>query len=511
MNRWNKWSSLDGFWITAFVGRFFVAGVFHCGSGAYLVSAAALQAAPVAEKQDGYRGLWGANQASGDDYKFTYAGGLGTYTANHVPMAVYAPAVNKTFFVYGGTKPRSETNRLLEMVSYFDHATGMVPRPTVVMEKGTDDPHHNPALSLDREGYLWVFCSAHGGSDGFIYRSRKPYSIEGFDLVAKKEFTYPQIWHAADGGFVFLFTKYSTEKGKRGQRELFLSTSRDGRTWTPDRKYAGFGGHYQSSWQKGKRIGTAFNRHLTGLAAVPGVSSRALPPSKELVIAPDGPNARTDLYYLETVDDGATWTNAAGQAVTLPLASADNPALVQPYSRELWLVYVNDVNFDAAGRPVIFYVLSKGYRSGPMFGERLMMTAHWTGTDWRFSEVGRTDHNYDMGSLYIEPGQRWRIVVPTVGPQAWSTGGEVGLWESADQGRTWAKVRDLTEKSPFNHHYVKRPVDAHPGFHAFWADGDALEPSDSRLYFADRSGGVHVLPYVMEGQSAAPADVILRH
>jgi len=43
-------------------------------------------------------------------------------------MAVHAPAVNKTFFVYGGVAPGE--NSLLEMVSYYDHATGKVPRPS---------------------------------------------------------------------------------------------------------------------------------------------------------------------------------------------------------------------------------------------------------------------------------------------------------------------------------------------------------------------------------------------
>jgi hypothetical protein len=52
---------------------------------------------------DGYRGIWftlGQVQEFGDKY----SGGLGTYTANHVPIAIYAKAVNKTFFVYGGSK-----------------------------------------------------------------------------------------------------------------------------------------------------------------------------------------------------------------------------------------------------------------------------------------------------------------------------------------------------------------------------------------------------------------------
>ena len=37
-----------------------------------------------------------------------YSGGLGTYTAKHVPMAIYVPEVEKIFLVYGGAKERQD-------------------------------------------------------------------------------------------------------------------------------------------------------------------------------------------------------------------------------------------------------------------------------------------------------------------------------------------------------------------------------------------------------------------
>src|SRR5881397_3168859 len=76
--------------------------------------------ANASRRADGYRGIWftlGQFSKHGDKY----SGGLGTYTANHVPMAVYSPTADKTFFTYGGTiKGR---RHLLIMASYFDHKT----------------------------------------------------------------------------------------------------------------------------------------------------------------------------------------------------------------------------------------------------------------------------------------------------------------------------------------------------------------------------------------------------
>ena len=82
------------------------------------------------------------------------------------------------------------------------------------------------------------------------------------------------------------------------------------------------------------------------------------------------------------------------------------------------------------------------------------------------------------------------------------------LWTSRDQGATWRKVKQLTRDSKFNHTYARRPVDAHPDFYALWADGDPLEPSESRLYFTDRDGtGVWRLPAHMDDGFAAPEKV----
>ncbi|HSW44899.1 MAG TPA: hypothetical protein VLM89_04955, partial [Phycisphaerae bacterium] len=82
-------------------------------------------------RANGYRGIWYYNQKTGDEYQYKYSGGLGTYCADHIPLAVHAPQAGKTFFVYGGVPAgidtTSEKQNLLIMVSCYDHKTGMVP------------------------------------------------------------------------------------------------------------------------------------------------------------------------------------------------------------------------------------------------------------------------------------------------------------------------------------------------------------------------------------------------
>ncbi len=439
------------------------------------------EAEPVIARQraDGYRGIW-FTLGQFREYGDKYSGGLGTYTANHVPIAIYAPEVDKTFFVYGGS--RDGERYLLAMASYYDHRQGVVPQPTIVHDKqGIDDPHDNPSLTLDEHGHLWVFISGRGRHrPGFVYRSREPYCTAAFERVYRGEFTYPQAWWVEGRGFLHLNTKYT-----RG-RELYFERSQDGRTWDEPVKLAGMRGHYQVSNQFGERIITSFMRH------------------------PDGSvDRRTDLYFAQTTDMGETWQTVDGQPLELPLEDPECQSRVRNYESEGRLVYINDIQLDAQGHPVIFYVTAALYQPGPPGEPRYQTIAHWDGRQWNFSEVTRTTHNYDVGSIHIEDGGVWRVFAPAEpGPQHWGTGGEVAIWRSEDHGANWTKERDVTVNSERNHHYVRRPVNAHDDFYAYWADGNPDELSPSYLYFANRAGDrVWRLPYDMDQEFAAPEPV----
>ena len=128
----------------------------------------------------------------------------------------------------------------------------------------------------------------------------------------------------------------------------------------------------------------------------------------------------------------------------------------------------------------------------------------WNGTAWETYPVMDSDHNYDMGSLYLtETG--WRVIGSLVnGPQIWGAGGEVAFFESTDDGKTWQMTRQITSNSPRNHNYIRRPLNARDPFYAFWADGDPGKFGISKLYFGDSKGNVWQLPYQMKSKTAPP-------
>jgi hypothetical protein len=306
--------------------------------------------------------------------------------------------------------------------------------------------------------------------------------VDDFETVLETNFSYPQPWHIAGKGFLFLHTRYKEGRG------LFYMTSPDGRAWSEAAPLAHLGeGHYQVSWPYKGKVGTAFDYH----------------PLKK------GLNFRTNLYYLATDDLGRTWKNAGGETVQTPLDAVQNAALVHDYETDKLLVYVKDINFDADGNPAVLFVTSKGWQPGPKNAPHTWRVARWKNGAWSIGDVAVSDNNYDSGSLYIDEDGTWRIIGPTdPGPQPFNPGGEICLWTSANAGETWTRTRAITNGSQYNHTHARRPLNAHADFNAFWADGDTRARSDSRFYFCDKTGAnVRMLPVRMDGDFAMPVVV----
>lgn len=449
------------------------------------------------KKDDGFRSIWYYNQAIGGEYVYKYSGGLGSYPANHYPFCVYRPEVNKTFFCFGGTDHDRKT--LLHEVSYFDHATGKVARPTIILDKKTTDAHDNPVMTMDDAGYIWVFSTSHGtGRPSYVSRSANPYDISKFvsipatkiqdgQEVPMTNFSYVQVFNVPKKGMFVFFTTYDrrvlNDPSTRAQRILSFMKSPDGIHWSEWKPIAAMAvGHYQNAavWQKGEtlKMGSAFNYH-------------PYDPEHGRV----GLNYRTNLYYMETLDEGVTWQTIDGKPLETPQLDPHSAALVHDYEPEGKNVYIMDLIYDENGFPVIFYITSKDWRSGPDGDPREWFTCAWNGSDWEIHKITESDNNYDFGSLYIGNDGVWRMIgTDGTGPQAYNTGGEVSLWVSRDHGKTWTKERQMTENSPINHCYPRRPIDAHPDFYAFWADGHGRQPSEANLYFSNIRGDVFRLP-----------------
>jgi hypothetical protein len=431
------------------------------------------------QKMDGYKGIWfseGPKLENG--YKFS--GGAATFASRHRPIAIYSPESKKTFFVYGGTSDPDERH-LLIMISYFDHQSHMVPKPVIVYDKmGVKEPYDNASLSIDRNGYLWVFVSGYGRTrPGLIFKSRSPYSIDSFDIISEKEMISPQPWWNNNYGFMLLFSRVL--KGW----DLFFSSSEDGVKWTDNQRLTAMGGNLLISAMHGDKLVSVFNYFPGGNI-----------------------DRQTNLYLLQTNDMGKTWKTIDDSVVNIPLSVIKNEALIKDYGSEGLFVYLSDIDFDKDGNPVLLVILSHNLSPGPDCEPRDWVVVSWKNQKWNFCKVCESDHNFDRGSLHIKDNE-WRIIGPTEpGPQKYCTGGDIALWVSRNDGADWVKELDVTQSSFNNNSFVQHPLNPQKEFFAFWADGNTEELSKSNLYFTnEKCRKVWVLPYKMNKNFQKPVRI----
>ncbi|MDA3959196.1 MAG: BNR-4 repeat-containing protein [Planctomycetota bacterium] len=422
-----------------------------------------LGASEVAPVHDGYRGLW-------YQLRNKYSGAMATYTAKHRPLAVYAEAVDRTFFVYGGTTAVDE-RELVAMIGVYDHATRSFAQPREVMRKpGVDDGHDNPSLAILADGRLLVAVSGRNTRrKGVYFRSLRPYDPTAFERVPGPSFTYPQPWVLDDGRLVHCFTRYT------GGREIYVATANAAaEDWTDPLKLVGFGGHYQVSAARGDLVVTAFNWHPKGNV-----------------------DARTNLYVMASSDAGRRWMSLDGGALELPLKHPDNPALVRDFAAEGLRIYLKDIALDDRGRPAILVVAAPA-GAGP----RRWLVARFNGRAWDWSQVTTSDHSYDTGCLWLDGDTAWVVGPSLPGPQPNRTGGDLEMFRG-QRGR-WTRVERLTTDPTAHHSYVRRPLHARPDFAAFWgsAVSDTFSPVRLHALDLDRSEVV-TLPMVMPTETAA--------
>ncbi|MEZ5397700.1 MAG: hypothetical protein R2724_33670 [Bryobacterales bacterium] len=130
---------------------------------------------------------------------------------------------DKTSFCYGGTR-LGKQELPSHLVSYFDHKTGEVPRPTILLDKKTGDAHDNLGDDDRWRRPLVIFSNAHGTArPAYIHRSRQPYSIDAFEHVLTTNFSYCHAWHIPDRGIFLPHTRY-----ENGGRSLYWMGSETG-------------------------------------------------------------------------------------------------------------------------------------------------------------------------------------------------------------------------------------------------------------------------------------------
>ncbi len=397
------------------------------------------------------------------------------------PRAVHVPDTQKTFFVYVGTAFQDNAQdakpRPVVLAAFFDHQSGTVTRPVIVCQGAKAEGCPEAALALDEQGYLYVFVSNGPKGRSYIYRSHAPHAIDGFKDVYQASFANPQPWYLPKHGFLLVHLQ-----PREGKNLLCFSTSPDGRAWSEPQVLADLAGnHRMVSGRYNDKVGVAFAYE-------------------------EQPSVPTDLFYLETANFGSSWRTTNGTNLELPLTKPDNPALIRDYRSINSVVYPKDLNFDRMGNPTVVYLSTAGPKVRVIQKRRLWHTARWF-RDWEITGLISSDHNLDAGCLHITKEYQFRLIAPTLpGPQPDLPGGDILMWISDDQGRSWGRYL-LTADKQFNHQDARRPFEASDDLYVFWASGDMEKGGHGRIFYCNKRGAVFLLPEVMDGPTAKPIEV----
>ncbi len=328
---------------------------------------------------------------------------------------------DRTYIVYADVNSDA-------MITYFDHATGTFAAPVNLGESAPRrDPHCNPRLTIDADGYLYVFWGSHN-SNQLMRRSVSPETIDSWDdtKMMLGRYTYPQVFLLGNTMYWFYRRWYDT---------WVYRTSTD----------------YQGDW-------TWSDEHVVidepGSQVPYPIFMRGDEPRTPRIHVAwnvyDGTLWR-DVYYACSDDGGTTWKTRAGAPLSLPLSqnSADS-VYTFPYLHG----WVDDLQLTSEHEPVILFMEGDD-GSVP----NLVKIAKFQGGAWTTHTV--TDaavSRYNLPAMRVESAGLMRVYAPIGGDPNGNIpgcyGGEIREFTSSDGGDTWVNTRGLTHDSPYLHCHV---------------------------------------------------------
>jgi len=418
-----------------------------------------------------FRGVWygSGRQNTLPGHSFVYAGGKATYSAWHRPMAVYAPKVNKTFFVFGDAQNRPA-------ISVFEHDTSRFAKPLALGTNPDGNAHRNPSLLIDEDGYLYVFYGYHGGGQPIhVLRSLYPYDITScthMSDLTDGNGSYANPWELQRGEIVV--------PHRQPTGWCFKKTRDQAVTWSDTVELASFSTYEGTSTVYGLTTGETgpFPRSIHFAWSRLGGGSEEAIRTKHLWAR------RYNLYYACSDDGGDTWRRTDGSVYELPISEDAAEKIYDSGEHGTW---IKDIAIAPGVGPLILSLDGDAdtYRSTWKIARR-------TDNGWDIVDLTTSDHMYDAGAFCVLSADDIRLYGPSAPAQAGCDGGNIEEWQSTDHGKTWNKLRILTHDREKSHNHVKTVLNhelSDGQFRIMWSCGDGQSPPDDKevtmYYFGD--------------------------
>ncbi len=305
------------------------------------------------------------------------------------------------------------------------------------------DSHGNPALLIDRSGYLHVFYGCHATAMKYA-RSARPESIDSWVAMPDPApcATYPQVMRMSDGT-IFLFYR----AGGHCDDWVYRTCNDAGTEWSQatavirgvpprDAWYASFIPGPGDT----VHVGFVWKDDTNGLKA----------PGPEFT-------HRYDAFYMRKDPDG-TWRSAAGVRLTLPLAKEDANSLCKVYDSlaDKQFTGACSVGVDSQGEPYLLFRVGGPYGS-TAYTHKL---ARRKAGKWDIVDVGPTvDSRYaayprdDNFVLQVLSPKRLRAYLVNI-TAAEPVRTDLEQWDSQDGGGTWSRTRMIFRSTEYPAEYV---------------------------------------------------------
>ncbi|MDP2182690.1 MAG: cell wall-binding repeat-containing protein [Actinomycetota bacterium] len=305
-------------------------------------------------------------------------------------------------------------------VSSYDHVSGNWSGPYRVGDNpNTQDSHGAPAIFVDRGGYIHVFFGPHHQP---LLQSISKYPLRidkwGAGETLGSTTTYPQLVRTEEGtGTLFYRRKSPAAWIVRSQTATTTG-------WTKESDI--FHGDYPIGEYPAFREGPDNTIHVAWMN-VNWYEYYA------------GTWGRHNVYYMKR-DSNEVWRNAAGDALPIPMTSAEATSCV------IMKDPLDYTNFSLAGEdgtsvPCVMWLQGRG--SGP--SSYRWRFARWNGSGWTITDICTTDHFFDCGAWRLEPDGTLTAYFELGGTDGTGggdrtyedCGGRITKYVSADNGASW--------------------------------------------------------------------------
>lgn len=391
--------------------------------------------------QQALDGATGSMSVSGDAATQTTLNSNGVWSWHVNPTAIRNGT--KTFF-------GSATNTGDSQINSYDHLDGSV--TTTTLRTFSEDDHIIPSSIIRPDGKVQTFYAGHGSSNVWTKVSSNSNDVSSFGSETaignvNNNNVYPNAAPLWDENEVYVWWRgdndtavvRSTDGGQTWENHKIAFTYSNGRLYT------------QAYWTPDGSIHLATERANGG-----------------------GTDPKYDVFYARYKDgnfynaDGSllfTWSDLPVSITQLEKVR-DTEALGH-YAR------FYDMAFDRNNRPVLGYAET----TGSNWDTHTHRVARWNGSQWLDSEVAQVGNTIADGSFNNEQSFSGGVAIDRKNPNIvyvadspTNTDGDIKMFRSPDNGRSWNQVRALTSDSTMNARPVC-PDNAHRDMQVMWWEG----------------------------------------